>query len=71
MMPQEESQPTPRPSMQIPVSGVDQPRLGSLFTVALLKAGRNNCNCESCLILKRIVDEMEKQLGIEPGAGPG
>ena len=71
MMPEPPGAAPPHQTFQAPIPQDRQAGLGSLFTVALLKAGRNNCNCESCVILKRIVDEMEKQLGIEPGASPG
>lgn len=70
MPPMPESGPR-QPAIQVPGAGVDQPRLGSMFTVALLKAGRDGCNCESCQMLKRIVDEMERQIGVDSGAGTG
>jgi hypothetical protein len=44
---------------------------GQLFTLALLKAGRDCGPCEACRILKRIIDEMEKSLEPPAGADPG
>ena len=41
------------------------PPPGQMFTLALLKAGRGKCAsdpCESCVLLRRIVDSMEKAL---------
>lgn len=65
---------TPNISPQaLPTPGVGDQKasLSSLFTVALLKAGRDGCTCDSCKLLQRIVDEMEKQIGVTADASPG
>ncbi len=35
---------------------------GQLFTLALLRAGRDCAPCPACTILRQIVDEMERQM---------
>lgn len=54
--------------LQLPAGKGALPPPGQMFTLALLKAGRNGCTCESCNLLKKIVDVMEKGLEAVPDA---
>ena len=56
------------PGLQLPAAKGALPPPGQMFTLALLKAGRNGCTCESCNLLKKIVDVMEKGLEAAPDA---
>jgi hypothetical protein len=61
------------PESQFELAGL-QPRrsnVGELFTVALLKAGRDGCTCEACRVLKRVSAELERALEAMPDAGQG
>ena len=42
---------------------------GQLFTMAMLKAGRDGCNCASCKILLEIVTMMEADVEARIDAG--
>jgi len=61
------------PEAQFEVAGPGERRsnIGQLFTLAILKAGRDGCVCEACGVLKRVVDEMERALETKPDAGQG
>jgi hypothetical protein len=57
--------------LNLPSLTDDRAKFGALFTVALLKAGRGGCVCESCNMLKRIIDVMEKDLEVRTSANQG
>jgi len=61
------------PGETFQLAGPTEPRsnIGQLFTLAILKAGRDGCTCAACGILKRVVDEMERALETKPDAGQG
>ncbi len=44
-----------------PDPGGSKVNTGQLFTLALLRAGRDCAPCPACVILRQIVDEMERQ----------
>lgn len=54
--------PQEEPTMELPTPNAPlnttAGKMGQLFTLALLRAGRNGCECESCKHLQAIIDLM-------------
>jgi len=62
---------SPGPSFPLPQGPGPVINPGAIFTVAMMKAGRNGCTCESCLLLQKIAAIYEKHLLETPDAPDG
>jgi len=71
MMPPPTGAGLPGETFQLPGPSEPRSNIGQLFTLAILKAGRDGCTCEACGVLKKVVDEMERALETKPDAGQG
>jgi len=71
MMPPPGGIPPAETSFQLAAPPEPKSYVGQLFTLAVLKAGRDGCTCAACLTLKQVAEEMERALEARPHAGPG
>jgi len=58
-------------SFQLPPAADRRQKAGSLFTVALLAAGKDGCACRSCQILTKLRDQMVEEVEADIDAPNG